>query len=127
MIINKFIIERSVNSIWVYHKDGYFSAADDDWREIIRQVSALLEPEKVEAAPEETPDPRGYVFVDMDGDEWGYRESARAHQGCGVCADRPFKTRQEAAEAGATCLFGAFEIKLWRQGSHVPPMPEVQV
>ena len=54
--VSAFKIERNSTGIWVYHPNGHFAATDDDWREIIKQVSALLEPEKVEAAPEETPE-----------------------------------------------------------------------
>ena len=52
--VSEFRIKRGGNGIWVYHNNCNFSATDDDWREIVRQVSALLEPAKVEAAPEET-------------------------------------------------------------------------
>ena len=46
--VHEFRIELGGNGIWVYHNDGYFSATADAWREIIRQVSAVLEPAKVD-------------------------------------------------------------------------------
>ena len=108
--------------LWLYTPSGCISGDDESWRELLHQLQDMLG----DAPKEETPDPRGYVFVDKDGHEWGYRESVLAHYGCGACAERPFKTRQEAAEVGPTCLFSAREIKLWCEGSRVPPMPEPQ-
>ena len=118
-------IERSGSGIWVYYNSGYFLATPDDWREIIRQVSALLEPEKVEAAQEETPDPRGYVFIDLDGDAWGC-DTTSTHGGPGECADQPFQTRMEAEEAAKDCRYGCQRVEVWTPESRVPPMPEKQ-
>ena len=119
--LGDFMIERGGNDIWVYQQDGYFSATDDDWREIIKQVSALLEPAKAEAAP----DTRGYVFIDLDGDAWGW-DATSTHRGPQWCADRPFKTRMEAEDAAKYCRYGCQRIEVWTPESRVPPMPEKQ-
>ena len=115
-------IERSGSGIWVYYNSGYFLATPDDWREIIKQVSALLPPEKVEAAP----DPRGYVFIDRDGDTWGYWSPSKglSYSICGRAADRPFHSREEAQLAGEKCKHGCIRVEVWTPECGVPPMPE---
>ena len=75
--------------------------------------------------PEETPDPRGYVFIDLDGDAWGW-DATSTHRGPQWCADRPFKTRMEAEDAAKYCRYGCQRIEVWTPESRVPPMPEKQ-
>ena len=123
--ISEFRIKRSFTGIDVYHPDGYFSARDDDWREIIKQVSALLQPEKFEAQAEETPDPSGYVFIDRAGYAWGYYAASEGSPcAAGTSADRPFRTRDEAEAVAQRCIFGCQRIEVWTPESRVPPMPE---
>ena len=125
--LGDFMIERGGNDIWVYQQDGYFSATDDDWREIIKQVSALLQPEKFEAQAEETPDPSGYVFIDRAGYAWGYYAASEGSPcAAGTSADRPFRTRDEAEAVAQRCIFGCQRIEVWTPESRVPPMPEKQ-
>ena len=115
-------IIREAGFIELRHLDGHFSANLDDWREIIKQVSALLEPAKIEAAPAETPHPRGYVFIDYAGDAWGY--AAEYHRDESERAERPFRTAAEAAAQGELCVFGCRRVEVWTPESRVPPMPE---
>ena len=125
-LISEFKIERSGNGIMVKHWNGYFSATCDEWREIVKQISALLEPEKVEAAPEETPDPRGYVLIDEYGDAWGWRDRF-PWIGSQEKASRPFRTKTEAASESNQYAVGGFpHVEVWTPESCVPPMPEKQ-
>ncbi len=118
-------VKRDRDRIVLVHPDSCVGGAFEDWREIIRQVSALLEPEKVEAEVEETPDPRGYVFIDRNGRAWGWdcdsiRRSPRS------LAKRPFLTRMEAEEAAKNCYHGFKCVEVWTPECGVPPMPEKQ-
>lgn len=124
--LGEFKIARTPTGIWVRHSRGRFHASQDDWRAIIKQVSALLEePEKIEVAPEmeAAPDPRGYVFVDRDGDRWGWDDDI-TERSPGKTAQRPFRTRAEAQSAGAGCSFRCDRIEVWTPECGVPPMPE---
>ena len=123
--IAKFTIQREGNQIWLSSADADLSGNADDWREIIKQVSALLEPAKAEAAPEETPDPRGYVLIDRDGDAWGWKDSF-TNRACSRTAARPFRTRTEAAFYGKDCIFGCQRVEVWTPECGVQPMPETQ-
>ena len=91
---------------------------------LIAEVERTAKGPPVEPAPEKHP---GWVFVDRDGDVWGWRpptpdlpnycrETARAH--------RPFLTREEAEKQGARTSFGCVEVREWRPTDRVPPMPE---
>ena len=120
-------IERRGEGIMVNYWTGYFSASLYDWREIIKQVSALLEPAKVEAEPEAAPDPRGYVFIDRDGHAWGYYAASDGSPcAAGRSADRPFRTSEEAEAVAQKCVFGWQRVEVWTPESRVPPMPEVR-
>ena len=148
--VPEFRIELGGNGIWVYHNDGYFSATPDDWREIIKQVSALLPATEHFAGIQEipvpvdgvigaldplgegytfigqnTPDPRGYVFVDQDGDAWGWEDSF-TNRGCRQTAERPFLTRRDAEFYGKSCAFKCHRVEVWTPECGVPPMPETQ-
>ena len=68
-------------------------------------------------------DPRGYVFVDRDGDAWGYSDGISARAPIDR-ADRPFRTIEEAAAASRNCGFGFQRIEVWTPECRVPPMPE---
>ena len=119
--LSEFRIARGGTGIWVYHNNCHFSATADDWREIIKQVSALLEPAKAEAAP----DTRGYVFIDRAGYAWGYYAASEGSPcAAGTSADRPFRTRDEAEAVAQRCIFGCQRIEVWTPESRVPPMPE---
>ena len=122
--VSEFEIERNSDKIWLYNSFGHFSATADDWREIVRQVSALLEPAKVEAEPEETPDPRGYVFIDRENEAYGEgSDGCLAHS---VHAKRPFRTVFEVLIA---CRNEGYEYAMagvWTPECGVPPMPETQ-
>ena len=124
--IAKFTIQREGNQIWLSSADADLSGNADDWREIVRQVSALLEPAKAEAAPEETPDPRGYVLIDEYGDAWGWRDRF-PWIGSQEKASRPFRTKTEAASESNQYAVGGFpHVEVWTPESCVPPMPETR-
>ena len=72
----------------------------------------------------EEADPRGYVFIDIEGDAWGW-DNTSTHRGPQLCADRPFRTRMEAEDSGARCYYGCQRVEVWTPECRVPPMPEV--
>ena len=121
-------VKRDRDRIVLVHPDWCVGGAFEDWREIIKQVSALLEPAKVEAAPKPEADPRGYVFIDGDGDAWGYFDHKIKGTGrrIGRNAMRPFATSEEATKHGQQCVFGCHRVEVWTPESGVPPMPEKQ-
>ena len=64
----------------------------------------------------------GWVFVDIDGDAWGWGDLKNC--ACAREAQRPFTTRDEAMIACKNCNYGCVEVREWRPIDRVPPMPE---
>ena len=71
------------------------------------------------AAPVKHP---GWVFVDCEGDIWGYR--SRDGRACSVNAERPFSTREDAAKQALITGWAIRKVRPWRPTDPVPPMPK---
>ncbi len=70
----------------------------------------------------EEPDPRGYVFIDIDGDAWGYAANSDSKCRCKRGADQPFQNIDEAKIAGEKCIFGCVRVEVWTPECGVAPM-----
>lgn len=96
---------------------------------LFQQIIARKQDRALDAAPAPEPAPAthpGWVFVDRDGDVWGWRPPTPGHPN--YCRDtarahRPFLTREEAEKQGARTSFGCVEVREWRPTDSVPPMP----
>ena len=100
---------------------------DEAAREIVKQLTALLEPAKPERPLDDDGneiDPRGYVFIARDGKAWGHLD-APIFRGPRKLADRPFLSVDEALDASMGFAFGPVVFEVWTPESGVPPMPEV--
>ena len=144
-------VRTTTGAIWLRQTDGAYSLYMDDEaaRELIAQLTALLEPpnptadtlyidletnaSRVESmdAPQSPldvdsnePDPRGYVFIARDGKAWGHLDAPR-FRGPRKFADRPFLSVDEALDASMGFAFGPVVFEVWTPESGVPPMPEV--
>ena len=117
-------LERTIaGRLWLYTDSGYISGDEASWRELLRQLQEMLgDAPKVDAPKEEQPDPRGYVFVDEDGDAWGY---SRNDPGASYVAPvRPFRTFADAESAGKASVYGMRRVEVWTPECGMPPMPE---
>ena len=107
---------------------GFDDDAKDSERDlaILRAFATRLRKDALtgKAALEKHP---GWVFVDRGGCAWGiYHPTSKNRHGRAPAAFalRPFRTREEAVEHGDRCPFGCVEVREWRKGDRVPPMPE---
>lgn len=124
--------ERTLTGeIWLRHPGGEFSLwmDDEDARELVKQLTALLDPAKPERPLDDDGneiDPRGYVFIDRGGSAWGFTDDDYRAGFAQVAkyADRPFRTMVEAGTAGKRCIWGCIRVEVWTPECGVPPMPE---
>ena len=122
--------------IWLYAGNdvGRIYMDDEAARELVKQLTALLEPAKPELPLDDDGDeidPRGYVFIDRMGFAWGWRDGMNG--ALATYAMRPFRTRKEAQAAAdtfksthvtAAARTPQCRVKVWTHECGVAPMPE---
>ena len=113
-------LERNASKhLWLYTDSGFISGDDASWRELLLQLQDMLG----DAPKEEKPDPRGYVFIDDEGDAWGWRSSS-PYRAPKSMAARPFRSHDAAKIAGDNSPVGWSSVEIWTPECGVPPMPE---